>query len=371
MPYRLAFVLLALGTLAPGQQQPITRNQPLVVVQDRKYGYIDHQGNFVIKPQFYWASDFSTGFATVYVCGHLVSIDPSGKLGPYRIGLDEGLTPRPKGVRVGFADSSGQFRIPPTFDEALPFSENLAAVRVGDKWGFIDKNGRMAITPQFEQAYYFVEGVAVAELDKRSVLINRKGEVVATGFDQFLDIAEGRVLALDGHYFGFTDFNGKVMVPLIHDNANSGFEGGITALSKNGKWGYVDRWGKVKIPFQFDEAGSFHGRSLAPAKMGAKAGFIDRMGKFKFLLPYSYTAGFTDGDVAHFWTEDQRFGYVNESGKVIWGPTPENPFEERSSVSVEGHAPRPEWSAEEKIRSCEGIPASIRKRIESFPPTIE
>jgi len=161
------------------------------------------------------------------------------------------------------------------------------------------------------------------------------------------------------------------MVPLIYDNAIAGFEAGITALSKNGKWGFVNRWGKVKIPFQFDEVGSFHGGRLAAAKIGAKAGFIDRTGRFKFLLPYSYTAGFTDGDVAHFWTEDQRFGYVNESGKVIWGPTPENPFEERDSVSVEGQAPPPEWSDEEKIGSCAGIPESTRKRIESFPTAIE
>jgi hypothetical protein len=33
-----------------------------------------------------------------------------------------------------------------------------------------------------------------------------------------------------------------------------------------------------------------------------------------------------NGDIARFRTEDQRFGYVNESGKVIWGPT-ESPEE--------------------------------------------
>jgi len=371
MLYRIAILGLAVGTLAHGQHQEITRNQPLVVVQRGKYGYIDHQGNFVIKPQFYWASDFSAGFATVYVCGRRLSIDPSGKLGPYRITRDEGLMTRSRQSRVGFVDSSGQFRIPPTFDEALPFSEGMAAVKVGEKWGFIDKSGAMAITPQFEQAYYFFEGVAVAEIEKRSVLINRKGEVVASGFDRFGDIAEGRVQVSVGRNDGFIDFAGKVVIPLIYDGAVYGFQGGITALSKDGKWGYVDRWGKVKIPFKFGEAGPFYGGKLAAAKVNGRTGFVDRTGKFKFLLPYSYTAGFTNGDVAHFWTEDHRFGYVNEAGKVIWGPAPENPFEERVIVSVAGQEPAPEWSEDEKIKSCEGIPASTRTIIESFPPTIE
>jgi hypothetical protein len=371
MLYRFAILGLALGTLAHGQKREITRNQPLVVVQDGKYGYIDHQGNFVIKPKFYWASDFSAGFATVYVCGRRLSIDPSGKIGPYRITRDEGLMTRSRQSRVGFVDSSGRFRIPPTFDEALPFSEGLAAVRVGEKWGFIDKTGGMAIAPQFAQAYYFLEGVAVAEIEKRSVLINRKGEVVASGFDRFWDIAEGRVQVSLGRNDGYIDFAGKVVIPLTYDGAVYGFQGGVTAVSKDDKWGYVDRWGKVKIPFQFDEAGPFYGGILAAAKMGAKTGFIDRTGKFKFLLPYSYTAGFTNGDVAQFSTEDHRFGYVNEAGKVIWGPTSENPFEERVSVYEAGQEPPPEWSDEEKIKSCEGIPASMRKTIESFPLEIE
>jgi hypothetical protein len=370
MLYRFAILWLALGTLAHGQQQKITRNQPLIVVQDGKYGYIDHQGKFVIKPQFYWASDFSGGFATVYVCGRQLSIDPSGKLGPYRF-PDGELMPRPKDGRVGFVDSSGRFTIPPAYDEALPFSEGLAAVRVGEKWGFINKNGGMAIASRFEQAYYFFEGVAVAELGKRSVLINRKGEVVASGFDRFGDIAEGRVQVSLGQNDGFIDLAGKIVVPLIYDDAASGFQGGITAVSKDGKWGYIDRLGNVKIPLQFDDAEPFYGGQLAAAKAGGKSGFIDRTGKFKFLLPYSQTAGFTNGDVAHFWTEDRRFGYVNDAGKVIWGPTPEDPFEERVTLSVAGQAPPPEWSDEEKIKSCEGIPASMRTIIESFPPTIE
>jgi hypothetical protein len=279
--------------------------------------------------------------------------------------------PRPKDGRVGFVDSSGQFRIQPKFDEALPFSEGLAAVRAGEKWGFIDKSGAIAIGPRFEQAYYFFEGVAVAEIEKRSVLINRKGEVVATGFDRLGDIAEGRVQVSVGRNDGYIDFARKVVIPLIYDGAVSGFQGGIAVLSKDGEWGYVDRWGKVKIPFKFDEAGPFYGGKPAAAKVGGKTGFIDRTGKFKFLLPYAYTAGFTDGDVAHFWTEDHRFGYVNEAGKVIWGPTPENPFEERVSVHDAGQEPPPEWSDEEKIKSCEGITESMKKSIESIPLTIE
>lgn len=228
----------------------------------------------------------------------------------------------------------------------------------------------MAIEPRFESAYYFFEGVAIAEIGGRRVLIDRKGRVVVSGFD-LLDIAEGRVLVLAGQHFGFIDFKGKVTVPLIYDSAIGGFQNGLVGISKDEKWGFVDRDGRVSIPFQFSEVGEFLGGGLAPAKMEGETGFIDRSGKFKFLLSYGSSPGFTDGDVARFWTEDQRFGYVHESGKVIWGPTSENPLEERVSIQLAGQERPAKWSAEEEVKSCVDIPESIRKLVASFPPTIE
>jgi hypothetical protein len=38
---------------------------PLLVVKDRKYGYIDHTGRILIQPQFIWADDFWHGLGHV------------------------------------------------------------------------------------------------------------------------------------------------------------------------------------------------------------------------------------------------------------------------------------------------------------------
>ena len=40
---------------------PESRDEPLVVVQNGKYGYIDHDGKVVIGPQFIWADNFWRG----------------------------------------------------------------------------------------------------------------------------------------------------------------------------------------------------------------------------------------------------------------------------------------------------------------------
>jgi hypothetical protein len=341
------------------------RKEPLVVVQNGKYGYIDHEGKIVIRPQFVWAEDFWRGLGTVYVCGRYVSIDSSGTLVPLRIAVEGHLEGRRKDDKFGFVDAAGTFIIAPTFDEVLPFSEGLAAVRSGDKWGFIDASGRLVIPPQFKTAYYFKQGAAVAELDTGYVLIDTSGKALAEGFQLVDSITDGRVPVSRGEKSGFLDVKGKVVIPFVYDGETE-FSDGLAAVRRGAKWGYVDRDGQIVIPPQFDRAGPFSS-GLAPAKLGDHSGFIDKSGKFAFALVFDYAPGFLTGDeesgefvaatdVSRFWTADQKFGYVNTSGHVIWGPMDGSP----------DHPPLAGWSEEGKAASCEGVPEATRTRIASF-----
>jgi len=342
-----------------------TKN-PLVVVKDGKYGYINHDGGVVIRPQFLWGTDFLDGFATVYVCGRLVSIDESGKLVPLRPANKHELRPTRRSGKVGFVDASGQFRINRIFDDALPFSDELAAARVGGLWGFIDTSGRQVIPPVFDEAFYFVEGVGTAETDSGFVLIDKTGMVIASGFDLTHGIpADGRVPVGRDDRYGYLDLRGDIAIPLTYDDVNS-FSRGLAPVKKGGKWGYIGTDGHTAIPFVFDEAGPF-ASGLAPARIGSETGFIDRSGKFAFHLAFKYAPGFltgnadgllvADSDVSRFWTADDVFGYVNTSGKVIWGPTAGSP----------DHAPILGWSEEDKAKSCEGVPPAVRELVAHFP----
>jgi len=344
----------------------IDPKEPLVIVQNGKYGYIDHEGRIVIRPQFLWAEDFWRGLGTVYVCGRYVSIDSSGNLFPLRIAVQGHLEARKKGDRFGFVDADGVFRIAPTFDEVLPFSEGFAAVRSGDKWGFIDDSGRLVIRLQFTAAYYFHQGAAAAEVDSGAVLIDTSGKILAQGFQLVDAITDGRVPVSRGEKSGYLDTNGAVVIPLKYDGVAS-FSDGLAAVKQGKKWGYVNRDGQMVIPPRYDRAGPFSS-GLAPAKLGDNSGFIDKSGKLAFTLAFDYAPGFLTGDeesdqliaptdASRFWTADQKFGYVNTSGRVIWGPTDGSP----------DHTPLFGWSEEAKAASCEGVAAPTSNRIAAFP----
>lgn len=357
----LGVLVLAMSGVSLGRNQ----NELLVIVQNDKYGYIDHTGKIVIPAQFIWAEDFWRGLGTVYVCGRYLSINSSGTLLPLRIAVQGHLEIRREGKKVGFVDSQGRFKIRPKFDDALPFSGGFAAVQIGDKWGFIDAAGRQVIKPQFKAAYYFREGVATAESESGSVLINPSGKVLASGY-QFLQlISDGRVPASRDGKAGYLDLGGKVVIPFQYEETDS-FSSGLAAVKKEGKWGFIDRNGQTVIPFKLDEAGPY-ASGLAPARIGSSTGFIDKSGRFSFQMAYRQAPGFLTGDkasglfiegtdVSRFWTNDDKFGYVNTSGRIVWGPTAGSP----------DHPPLTGWSEEENARSCEGISESMKATMAGY-----
>ena len=100
-------------------------------------------GKVVIAAQFDEAMPFSEGLAAV------------------KIGTD-------KAGKWGYIDKQGKMVIAAQFDEVTEFSNGLAAVGVGTdkarKWGYIDRQGKMVIEPQFVYATPFSEGLAQVEI---------------------------------------------------------------------------------------------------------------------------------------------------------------------------------------------------------------
>ena len=68
--------------------------------------------------------------------------------------------------------------IPARFERALPFSEGLAAVRIGGRFGYIDHRGEIVIRPTFDLAGQFYQGLAEVLVGDKAGIINRAGVLV-------------------------------------------------------------------------------------------------------------------------------------------------------------------------------------------------
>ncbi len=80
----------------------------------------------------------------------------------------------------GFRNSKTKVAvIPPQYQNALPYSEGLAAVRKGGKWGFIDYFGNEVIPPQYDAVLQsFKGGKAKEQLGKEQFFIDKKGRKI-------------------------------------------------------------------------------------------------------------------------------------------------------------------------------------------------
>ncbi|MHB1000842.1 MAG: WG repeat-containing protein [Armatimonadota bacterium] len=312
-----------------------------VACQGEKAGFVDSSGKFVIPSQFEDAYPFTEDLAAVKIKGKWGFINPGGKIvieptfddvKPFQCGMAYVVKADERGVidnqgklltassniylgkyysqdmllasakdqfgwmHYGFLNTSFDVGIEFQYDLALPFSDELAAVKVGGKWGYIDKNNKMVIPAVFDVATRFSGGVAAVLQNGKCKYINKQGKVIlavpqvqgvydlvtVSGEEFFADEFScgcARVCTdRDGWRYGFINGKGN----LIFDGIRYGdrFSEGLASFCTDdtqGKYGYIDTNGKVVIKPRFEEAEQFH-NGLAKVKVGGKYGFINKTG---------------------------------------------------------------------------------------------
>jgi len=137
----------ALNVSAFSEDRSLARN-----ADNKLLGYISYDNilnrDFVIPSQFEDAFPFSQGFAAVKM----------------------------NNKKWGFIDKTGLLVIDAVFDDALSFSEGKAGVKVEKKWGYIDTDGNFAIAPYFDFVLKYYNGLAWVEKDNVRGYIRDNGD---------------------------------------------------------------------------------------------------------------------------------------------------------------------------------------------------
>ena len=121
-----------------------------LIYREGKWGYIDKNGNVIIKPQFPEAWRFSEGLAAVSING-----------------------------LYGYINLDGEIVIDAIYEDARDFKEGLAAVSLDGLYGFIDKEGNVVVDIIYEEVRDFNEGLAGVKLNGKCFLLIKKcGNVI-------------------------------------------------------------------------------------------------------------------------------------------------------------------------------------------------
>jgi hypothetical protein len=229
-----------------------------------KFGYIDIKGNWIIKPTFSNAFGFQNGLALVnkgsdnynfekdgyfinkngdevskwsdyefefaYQGKMALATDKKGdktKYGLYSFEKKKFITkveyevnnylfgeidqsipmfPVSKNGKWGFIDDKGKIKIPMKYDNALPFSNGLAAVKLNEKWGFIDSKGKLIIPCKFNYILPFRHERAVGEFS----FIDKKGNPLDIQLkEEYKLFFEEGMTKWDSEFIGLTNEQGS------------------------------------------------------------------------------------------------------------------------------------------------------------------
>lgn len=213
------------------------------------------------------------------------------------------LPARSDNKKWGYIDERGIFIIPPQFDKAKEFYNGRARVKLKDKWGMIDKNGHIVIPIEFAQLEEFSEGLAKVNQrswgwDLVNKLIQGSGGwgfidttgklVIPFQYSEVSSFQNGLAKVKKNEKWGMIDLGGNVIIPCEFYEIGDFYEDlvRVTILDKDKdqfKYGFCNREGKIVIPCHFDEANNFHG-GRAKVKQrrwwGMKKGYIDSKGNW-------------------------------------------------------------------------------------------
>ena len=255
----------------------------------------------------------------------------------------------------GFMDKNGNIRIACQFDDALCFSEGLAAVKTynewtgGFSWGFINTAGEMVIPAQFDDAHSFSEGLAAVRINNEWGYIDKTGEAVIP-FGKFLGVSiVGRgFVAHDFHdglaytsyeadgrtYTCFINARGEIVIDMrsfadrgIHEASD--FKEGLSRIGSNGRMGFMDTSGNIVIELpeeiwwggSFSRVHDFHEGHAVIMTSGWNGYVIDKDGNTVFSLEEAgrtFGVGeFSEGAIPVRSNESEQFGFVNTAGEVV------------------------------------------------------
>ncbi|WP_050698584.1 WG repeat-containing protein [Anaeromassilibacillus senegalensis] len=134
----------------------------------------------------------------------------------------------------GWHIADGEFHTAAAAYEALGmYAGGYAAAKQGGRWGVVDQSGEWYIPPEYDEIV----------LDELGRCYGQSAVFARTGADVFLLI------------------NGQKVGEPYQDARP--FADGYAAVKREDHWGFIDAGGNVKIDFQFDDALSFGGHLAA------------------------------------------------------------------------------------------------------------
>lgn len=328
-------IIISISLLLFGcSQKPVNKTTGFFPIKEYgKWGYINSDGQTVIKCQFDWAGQFSNGLAaflkdTLYgfidTTGKVVIEPKFYKVGQFSDGLCNVTIKKDTTYQNAFIRTNGSIAFTFTYEEVGDFNDGRAMVKINEEVCFIDKTGKVVFNTHFPygSGSQFHEGIAMVWTGDSSKYIDTAGNIIAA-FPQMGNevFSEGLAKVRSGEKCFYIDKTGKPKINLINTELTYfSFSDGMAQAVIRGsdhKAGFIDTSGKLVIPIQFNDVRDFK-EGLAAFRDKCAWGFIDKQGKVAIKPQFEQieNEGFFNGLCRA--KQNHQWGYINKKGEFVW-----------------------------------------------------
>jgi hypothetical protein len=250
-----------------------------------RWGLIDHQGNWIVKPTY-------------------DQVGPGG----------EGLFPFQQDGKWGYVEASGTQRVGARYEEAKPFDDGVAPVKLGGLWGLLKPDGSLEVDFRFEEigghegryisardaegwAVFQDAGSAGESRDDLQMELYTDGGTDGTLPLRLYSISEGAVVAAypDGERLIDLAIRKPFRNMAAYYSVRRRSEGLAAAASKADSWSFIDKSGYTVWYFDAYQDAMIFSEGLAPVKRDGRWGYIDRSGGFVIEPRYDAAHPVRDG----------------------------------------------------------------------------
>lgn len=206
--------------------------------------------------------------------------------------------------KFGYIDKNGNIVLKPIYDDAYPFSEGLASVNQNGKYKFIDKTGKVVLIPTMNAGGIFRNGITIlTDSNNLSVIINKSGKILLKPKKyRLVDVYDNGLMRFDADkYVGYMNLSGKEITTEKYNYAGSLISGlAVVQMKYNGNAGMIDSTGKEVIPLKYSQIRNEKNQPIYVAVGGIRVGgdlydatwgVLDRNGKQLMPLKYSNIVG--------------------------------------------------------------------------------
>lgn len=238
------------------------------------------------------------------------------------------------GIKWGYIDINGSFTIKPSFDNAELFNDNgRAIVSKNGLYGIIDAQGRMIVNFQYDYISDFNEGLAIATDKTGYKVLDSEGKTIfqnkgyISSFKEGFAIIEGNDSPDSHSLYGYLNREGKIVIPPQYESAGDFYNGNAIVKKKEGSYALIDKEGNILKNYDQYYVGALR-NGMMPYKetIDTKFGYLDVNGKVAVKPKYDIAESFNDGNAIIGTTEEIRnfMGIIDKRGRSVIAPNYDN-----------------------------------------------